>query len=326
MSAPNFTPYVSGFIEALAVRNFSPHTLHRLTKSLGYFVHWAEERGILQPMDVTRPVLLRYQRKLYHARKANGQPLAWRTQHAHLYAVRAFFRWLSRENYLLSNPASELELPRLEFRLPRTVLTPAEAATVLNQPNVQDPLGLRDRAMLETLYSTGMRRSELVALTLYDVDVDRGIVSIRQGKGRKDRTVPIGDQALAWIVKYRDDARPAFVVEPDDRLLFLGQMGRAIDAEHLTRLVRTYVAQAAIGKQGACHLFRHTCATLMLENGADIRFIQELLGHAQLASTQIYTQVSIKRLKAIHTATHPSATLSRPVPTPDARDDEDESA
>lgn len=319
MSSANFDPHVTQFLEALAVKNFSPHTLHRLNKSLGYFIRWADERGITHPVDVTRPLLLRYQRGLYHQRKANGQPLAWRTQHAHLYAVRAFFRWLSRENYLLSNPASELELPRLEFRLPRTVLTPTEAAAVLNQPNIQDALGLRDRAMLETLYSTGMRRSELVALTLYDVDMDRGIVSIRQGKGRKDRTVPIGEQALAWIVKYRDDARPSLVVEPDPHLLFLGQTGHAIDAEHLTRLVRTYVARAAIGKHGACHLFRHTCATLMLENGADIRFIQELLGHAQLASTQIYTQVSIKHLKAIHTATHPSAKLGRP-----ARDGEDD--
>jgi integrase/recombinase XerD len=319
MASVDFDPAVTQFLEALAVKNFSPHTLHRLNKSLGYFIRWADERGITQPADVTRPLLLRYQRGLYHQRKANGQPLAWRTQHAHLYAVRAFFRWLSRENYLLSNPASELELPRLEFRLPRTVLTPTEAAAVLNQPNIQDALGLRDRAMLETLYSTGMRRSELVALTLYDVDMDRGIVSIRQGKGRKDRTVPIGEQALAWIVKYRDDVRPTLVVEPDPRILFLAQTGHAIDAEHLTRLVRTYVARARIGKHGACHLFRHTCATLMLENGADIRVIQELLGHAQLASTQVYTQVSITHLKAIHTATHPSAKLGRP--TRDGEDD-----
>jgi integrase/recombinase XerD len=318
MAPVDFGPAVTHFLEALAVKNFSPHTLHRLNKSLGYFIRWADERGITHPADVTRPLLLRYQRGLYHQRKANGQPLAWRTQHAHLYAVRAFFRWLSRENYLLSNPASELELPRLEFRLPRAVLTPTEAAAVLNQPNIQDALGLRDRAMLETLYSTGMRRSELVALTLYDVDMDRGIVSIRQGKGRKDRTVPIGEQALAWIIKYRDDARPTLVVEPDPRILFLAQTGQAVDAEHLTRLVRTYVARAGIGKHGACHLFRHTCATLMLENGADIRVIQELLGHAQLASTQVYTQVSITHLKAIHAATHPSAKLGRPV-----RDGED---
>jgi len=177
--------------------------------------------------------------------------------------------------------------------------------TVLAVPDIKTMIGIRDRAMLETLYSTGMRRMELIGLKLFDIDPERGTVMIRQGKGKKDRMVPIGVRALAWIAKYRDDVRPEFASGADDGTLFLTTLGEAFMPNRLTQLARGYVDAADIGKGGACHLFRHTMATLMLENGADIRFIQAMLGHADLSTTQIYTQVSIRTLKEIHTATHP---------------------
>jgi integrase/recombinase XerD len=220
--------------------------------------------------------------------------------------LRVWFRWLSRERHILHNPASELELPRLEHRLPKHVLTVAEVEAVLAQPDVHDPLGLRDRAIVETLYSTGMRRLELAHLKLYDLDTERGTVMIRQGKGKKDRMIPIGERAAAWIDKYVREARPHLVVEPDDGTVFLSSAGEPFSIDHLSDLVRGYVDAAKIGKRGACHLFRHTMATLMLEGGADIRFIQAMLGHADLSTTQIYTLVSIRKLKEIHTATHPA--------------------
>jgi hypothetical protein len=134
---------------------------------------------------------------------------------------------------------------------------------------------------------------------------------VRQGKGKKDRMVPIGERAIAWLARYLNDARPQLVLPPDPGTLFLTQEGEEISRHRLTQLVRDYVQRADIGKTGACHLFRHTCATLMLEGGADIRYIQEMLGHVELSTTQIYTQVSIRKLKAVHTLTHPGAKLER---------------
>jgi integrase/recombinase XerD len=186
------------------------------------------------------------------------------------------------------------------------VLSAAEAEQVIAQPNVNDPLGLRDRALMETLYSTGMRRLELANLKLYDLDLERGTVFVRQGKGQKDRMIPVGDRAAAWVRKYLDESRPSLAAEPDDKTVFLSNAGEPFSLDHLSDLVRRHVDAANIGKRGACHLFRHTMATLMLEGGADIRFIQAMLGHADLKTTQIYTQVSIRQLKEIHTATHPA--------------------
>jgi integrase/recombinase XerD len=147
---------------------------------LGYFVAWCAERGLSQSREITKPILERYQRALYHLRKANGEPLSFRGRHARLVPIRGFFKWLTRQNYLLYNPASELELPRLEHRLPKHVLTIGEVEQVLRQPNLNEPIGVRDRAILETLYSTGIRRRELMGLSLFDLDRERGTVMIRQ--------------------------------------------------------------------------------------------------------------------------------------------------
>ena len=176
----------------------------------------------------------------------------------------------------------------------------------MNQADITEPLGLRDRAILEVLYSTGMRRMEIANLKLYDLDTERGTLMVRQGKGRKDRMIPIGERAILWIEKYVEAVRPSLVGIVDDGTLFLTNLSEAFTPNRLTQLVRDYVIAADIGKKGSCHLFRHTCATLMHENGADIRFIQMLLGHAELTTTQIYTQVAIRKLKEIHTATHPA--------------------
>jgi integrase/recombinase XerD len=135
-------------------------------------------------------------------------------------------------------------------------------------------------------------------------------VMVRQGKGKKDRMIPIGARALAWVAKYREDVRPDMACGADDGTLFLTTLGEAFVAGRMTQMVRGYVTAADTGKRGSCHLFRHTMATLMLENGADIRFIQAMLGHAELSTTQIYTQVSIRALKQIHTATHPGRPIT----------------
>ena len=312
------------FLEWLRVRNYSERTVGNRELYLGVFIRWAEERGITRPAEVTKPIMDRYQRYLYHYRKKDGKPLSIRSQYSHLVPVRAFFKWLTKYNHILYNPASELELPRLDKRLPKHVLTAGEAEQVLMQTNIGNPLGIRDRAILEVLYSTGIRRMELIGLNLYDLDVERGTLMIRQGKGKKDRMVPVGERAIAWCEKYIYEVRPGYVVEPDEGRLFLTAEGESFSANRLTQLVRNYVNAADIGKKGACHLFRHTMATLMLENGADIRFIQQMLGHADLNSTQIYTHVSIRKLKEIHTATHPAKLERKASSLVAALDDEEE--
>jgi len=171
--------------------------------------------------------------------------------------------------------------------------------------------GVRDRAMVETLYSTGMRRLELVRLKLTDWNAHEGVVLIRQGKGQRDRVVPIGERASAWLARYRDEVRPLLASGADDGTLFLTDYGEAFEKNRLGHRVKGYLAQAGITAPGSCHLFRHACATHMLANGADIRMIQVLLGHADISTTQVYTHVSITQLQAVHAATHP-ARLTRP--------------
>ena len=177
--------------------------------------------------------------------------------------------------------------------------------------DVETGLGIRDRAILETLYSTGIRRAELARLETTDLDPDRGILLIREGKGKKDRMVPIGDRALAWIDKYLREVRPLLMVPPDEGDLFLTRFGRAFVPNGVSELVSTAVKKSGVPKRGSAHLFRHTAATLMLEGGADIRYIQQMLGHESLATTQIYTRVAIRKLKEIHELTHPGAKLER---------------
>jgi integrase/recombinase XerD len=306
-------------LQDLLVKNYSEYTVKNRKVHIGFFIQWCRDRGITEPTEVTRPILEHYQRYLFHYRQKNGNPLTFRSQLARLVPLRVWFRWMARQRHILHNPASELELPRLEHRLPKAVLTVAEMEQVLAQPNVNDSLGLRDRALMETLYSTGMRRLELAHLKLYDLDTERGTVTIRQGKGKKDRVIPIGDRAAAWIEKYIRESRPQLAVEPDDHTVFLSNAGEPFCLDHLSDLVRTHVDSANIGKRGACHLFRHCMATLMLENGADIRYIQQMLGHADLKTTQIYTQVSIRQLKLIHSATHPARLEKKPDEVPEKK-------
>ena len=314
--ARSLEAYARAYVEHLKARNYAAQSVVYKHAALTWFIAWCRERGIRRIEAVTRPVLQRYQRHLFHAAGRNGKPLSVQSQCNRLIAIRTWFRFLARENLLLYNPASELELPRRGRRLPKHTLTAREAEQVLAQPDLASPEGLRDRAILEVLYSTGIRRQELIGLERRDLNPAQGVLAVRQGKGRKDRFVPIGARALAWVEKYLADGRPE---APGENTLFLDRTGCRLDPHRLSRAVKRYIAAADIGKQGSCHLFRHTMATLMLENGADLRFIQQMLGHAMLATTEIYTHVAIHQLKAVHTATHP-ARLKVPDASPETDD------
>jgi integrase/recombinase XerD len=301
-----FPVMVVEFCEHLAIRGYALTSVKNQRTALALLDEWLSERGVTRPNEVTKPMLDAYQRAVFYIRKANGQPLSFGSQEARLIPIRGFFRWLTRTNRILYNPASEIELPRTEQRLPRAVLSAKEAERVLALPDLSDPLGLRDRAMMELFYATGIRRAELASLTVFELDVERQTVTVRQGKGRRDRMIPTGERAAAWCARYLVDARPKLTIEPDEGALFLAVEGVALSLQTLTYMMGDYVRRGA-GKPGACHIFRHTMATVMLEGGADIRYIQQMLGHINISSTQLYTRVSLRTLAAVHTATHPGA-------------------
>ena len=294
------------YMEALRVRNFTEQTLYGRGKMLRYFRVYCEQIGVTQARQVTRAVMINYQSYLYHYRKEDGKALTIGTQKAWLSCVTAFFSWLTREGLALYNPASDLELPRREVRLPKIILNAAEVEAILNVPDLSTPMGIRDRAILETLYSTGIRRQELCNLRLGDLDYDRGLVRIEQGKGHKDRYAPIGDRAVQWIEKYLLEVRPRLCPSINEQAIFLNTLGTQMNANRLGSQVHGIIRSAGIGKSGSCHLFRHTFATLLLENGCDVRYVQEMLGHSKLETTAVYTHVAIKTLKEVHSRFHPA--------------------
>ena len=297
--------YVKKFISYLTVKDYSPETLEKRELSLNRFINWCQDRDITDFKLITRPVLESYQRHLYYLRKQNGQPLSMATQRAHLSAIRSFFKWLARDNHILYNPAAELELPKRQQKLPRAILSIEDVQLLLSLPDTATPQGIRDRAILETLYSTGIRRRELSLLKVQDVDFKAGTVFIRNGKGGYERLLPIGATALKWIDQYLYDIRPLFTIGPDDHILFLTDYGEPFIKTRLSFLVKKYMKKADINKEGAAHLLRHAMATHMLDNGADVRHVQEMLGHQQLNTTQVYTRVAIRKLKEVHKQTHP---------------------
>ena len=315
-SAPDsMAAWMRRYLEALVLLGYSEELLRARRQTLAVFLEWSLERGLLRPAEITLPILERYQRHLFQSRKANGEPLSLRGQGLAVTHLRHWFRWLVKHHHLPTNPAADLDLPRA----PRVVLPEGlsadEVDAVLALPDVDDAQGLRDRALLELLYSTGVRRQEARNLSIFDLDFVHGVVRVRQGKGRKDRVVPIGERALAWVRRYLDTARSQLVTQASETALFLNRFGQRLGNNGLAETVRRYLDAAGVTRRGACHLFRHTMATQMLENGADIRYIQELLGHERLDTTQIYTHVSIGKLKEIHTATHPAAKLGRTDPS-----------
>jgi integrase/recombinase XerD len=298
--------YARSFLEWSAVHGRSAQTIETRKRALKRFIAWCDERDLVHPKDVTLPILERYQRYLYHYRKPNGAPLTFGSQQTMLAPLKVFFRWATRERHLLYNPASELLLPRSPRRLPRYLLSLAEIESILNQPDIRTAAGVRDRAILETLYSSGIRRMELVQLGLYDVNPRSGELAVRGGKGGKDRIVPLGERAAGWLERYLEEVRPLLIAGAARGSCFLTDFGEAFEKNRLGDLVKGYVEDAGLAVIGSCHLFRHAMATHMLDNGADIRYIQAILGHEDLETTALYTQVSIQKLKAVHANTHPA--------------------
>ena len=317
MSGTALASTIAAYLAAAEAQGYAVSTLASRRLHLRQFDAWCDARGLLAPEEITPGVLERYRSWLYHLPQADGAPLAWATQANKLTAVRMLLAWATRTHRITINPAAELELPTLPKRLPRAVLSQSEMERVLMEPDLTTALGLRDRAILEVLYSTGIRRMELVGLDYTDLDAERGTLLVREGKGRKDRLIPIGERAIQWTHQYLDRVREHLMHRarrtPERRALFLNARGQRIRPTRLTDRLHQYLLSAGIEKPGSVHIFRHTMATLMHDGGADIRDLQEMLGHAQLSTTEIYTHVSIERLKAVHTRTHPAHLTRAPL-------------
>ena len=302
----SLTSFAVMYLQHMKAMSYSPQTIEYRKMELNYFLAWCEERSINQLSQITHAIIQRYQRHLATTPQRNNKLLSVATQRNRLTAIKMWFKFLMKEHHIHSNPCSEMEMPRLGKQLPKQPLTHEEAELILSQPDIETDLGIRDRAILETFYSTGIRRMELVNLQLNDINSDAGIIAVRAGKGRKDRFIPIGDRALEWVTTYCQDIRPHYEIPSSPQNVFLNNLGLALNKHRLGDRVNRYVRQSGVATNGACHLFRHTAATQMLNNGADIRYIQEMLGHAHLATTEIYTHIAIKKLKDVHTETHPA--------------------
>lgn len=219
-----FYAYLTRYMETMKIRNYSGSTLIRRENGLRRFIGWCDERGLNEPQSITKPILESYQRYLYYYRQENGEPLSPTTRARYLTNIKQFFKWLTQENHLLYNPASELILPKTTASLP-VVLTEDEVDRLMQQPDINTPYGLRDRAILELFYSAGLRRTELCNLQVSDLSLSRQTVFVREGKGGKDRLLPVGERAIAWLAKYLTDVRHQLLLSVTEATLFLNDYG-----------------------------------------------------------------------------------------------------
>jgi len=293
------------YLRWLEGRKLATETLHHRRADLDQFFTWADAHGIQSAPEVTLAVLESYQRWLGRYRKKDGKPLSSRTLRGRLATLQDYFRWLVRHGLLGANPASELVLPRKVRRLPEQGLSLARIDALMSAPDLGDPLGVRDRAMLETLYGTALRLGELARLSLDDLHLETRTLHVREGKGGKDRLVPLGERTRHWLLRYLEETRPRLELDPGVRTVFLTGYGEGFHSVALGAAIRKYLRAADVAKGGA-HLLRHTCATHLLEGGADIRYIQKLLGHASLETTAIYTEMSVEALRQVFEACHPA--------------------
>ncbi|MGJ0638705.1 site-specific tyrosine recombinase XerC [Xenorhabdus bovienii] len=310
---------LEAYLDTLAAQGRADRTQETYRSYLLPFIDWCEQRTVSYPAQVTLPLLESWQRYLRAYRKADGLPYSNNGQRERLSALRLWFRYLLQRHHILYNPAEQLVLPKEEKRLPAQIMSERETAQVLDSLDDQSLLGLRNRVMLEILWSSGIRRMELRQLQRGDIDFERGAIVVNQGKGHKDRVVPIGERALGWLKRYLLHVRPCLAAHYDSGYLFISQKGRPLSLGHLTHLAGKAIRQQAqLDKPGACHLFRHSMATQMLDNGADIRHIQAMLGHEKLNTTQVYTRVAIGHLKKVHKQTHPAERDPQALPEADS--------
>jgi len=278
------------------------NTLEAYRRDLRLFSEWLEKPGRATLLAATEADISGYFAWRFSQRQ-RGQGIKSSTQARLHSSIRRFYQFLLRSGRIGSDPTLKLEAPKKPQRFPKT-LSEADVEALLAQPDVGMPLGLRDRAMIEVLYASGLRVSELVRLKLAEVSVDMGVVRIF-GKGSKERLVPLGEEALAWLARYQSEARPQLLKGKPSDYMFVTGRGAPMTRQAFWHLIKRRAGQAIPGKALSPHTLRHAFATHLLNHGADLRVVQLLLGHADISTTQIYTHVARERLKALHAKHHP---------------------
>jgi integrase/recombinase XerD len=303
--------HAARFLEHLSARGYAKSSIEAHRWALRQFTAWAITPKYDSPSDFARADLETYQTFLHEYRNPRGgKPLVINTQLARLGCIRRFFAWLCRTGVIPANPAADLDLPRKQSqRLPKA-LDEDEIQRLFAIPNPADPFGLRDRTMLELFYATGIRRGEMANLDTGDYDPATRTLFVRKGKNGKDRMLPIGERAAAWLDRYLVESRPLFDHQPSQTAMFLSGYGTRFTPDYLGNWNKKLMKRCGIDKPGSCHLYRHACATDMHRGGADIRYVQEMLGHERMETTQIYTHVHIDALREVHTRTHPHGQLT----------------
>ncbi len=278
-------------------KNLAPNTLAAYARDLRDFQSFLEKRGIKNFEEVEAEEVLLFMEDLRH-RGLSARSLARK-----LSALKTFYRYLELERGLKRNPLLLVEGPKLPRTLPK-VLTVEEVERLISAPDLSTPQGLRDRAMLETLYATGMRVSELVRLTFAQLNLSAGFVRV-YGKGSKERLVPLGDLAREYLERYLKEARPLLARGQDSPFIFLNRKGRPLTRQRFWQIIKDYARMVGITKEISPHVLRHSFATHLLEGGADLRAVQMMLGHASLSTTQIYTHLDLRKLRDLHEKHHP---------------------
>jgi len=314
----NIESLIPEYLNHLRVLNRSRHEIQNTKYYLRVFIRYLNDSRathILQ--EISYDIIRDYQEDLSFKISRFGAPWKVHSQNSALSALRSFFKWLAREDYLISDPTIKIEYAKEPEPLPRHILEESEMKKILNAPDTQTPLGYRDRVILEILYSTGIRKGELENLKLEDVDIKDGFLRIDQGKNKKDRVVPLGRIATKmlhnYILSIRSEIPKGKHKGDDTGFVFLNQRGNRLHHDTVWRIVIKYARQAGIKKKVTPHSLRHTCATHMVRHGAHIRHLQEMLGHKSIETTQIYTRVTINDLKRVHARFHPREAVKQEV-------------
>jgi integrase/recombinase XerD len=295
----NNTDLLDEFCDALWLEDgLSRNTLESYRRDLSKFAEWLQAQRSVSILETTHADIQGFLAHLYTRQKAK----ATSTSRA-ISSLKRLFRYQLRQNKIVTDPTLQIATPKLPRSLPKS-LTEDDVELLLNAPDVNTPLGMRDRTMFEVLYATGLRVSELVSLSVAQVSLDMGVVRV-MGKGSKERLVPLGEEALDWLQRYLKEMRPALLSGRLSDAMFVTQRGEAMTRQMFWYLIKKHAKQGGIHKPLSPHTLRHAFATHLLNHGADLRVVQMLLGHSDISTTQIYTHVARERLKSLHAKHHP---------------------
>ncbi len=292
--------WIKEFIYFLDVeKGLAKNTLESYARDLRTFISFLNQNGTNGILEISRNDIINYLLFLKNQNRATS------TISRNLASIRSFHQFLLQEQIIPQDPSSNLESPRQEKKLPE-ILSIGEVDLLLRQPNISETAGIRDKAMLEVLYATGIRVSELISLNITDVNIETGYIRCK-GKGNKERIVPLGKIAIKYTGIYLDKSRVKLVKNDNEEALFVNHHGKRLTRQGFWKIIKKYSLLAKINRKITPHTLRHSFATHLLDNGADLRSVQEMLGHADISTTQIYTHITRKKLKGVYEKTHPRA-------------------